>query len=248
MTYSNKPLSCKSFGLENQTDFLKVTDKKINIDKMILEIEAHIGLKEEWNFDVHFKETSRGGPKRFENRVGSTAWLQMPKEYIAEAHHGWRKPLSSFHNSHKHPWTKLCKWTYRECKDRKFLNPACDCFWAFDSFCFDLPYTNSVLQNLGMFKSFIGIVPPLFAIENHQDPVGKLHIPLESNDGVYFSLDCNTKNHDSEKTLTRTSVHLPADGSVYYVNTRKWHSVVNMSPKYRMHIAGDFDHNRLNYV
>ena len=33
MTYSSKKLNCESFGVENQTDFLKVVDEKIDITR-----------------------------------------------------------------------------------------------------------------------------------------------------------------------------------------------------------------------
>ena len=91
-------------------------------------------------------------------------------------------------------------------------------------------------------------MPPFFAIENHQDPIGKLHIPLETHNDIYLSIDVRKDNYDSLKSNSRLDMHLPSDGSVYYVNTRKWHSVVNMSGYYRLHLVGDFDHNRLDHV
>ena len=246
MTYSKEKLKCESFDVEDQNDFLRITDTKVDIDRILLEIESVLGFKDEWYFGGHIKE----GPNadQFDNRQGATAWLQMPEEYIADAYHGWRKPLNSFLDAQDKPWTKICKWTYRECKHRKFLNPACQCFFAFESFCFDLPYTNKLIQDLGMYKSFVSIVPPFFAIENHQDPIGKLHIPLETHNDIYLSIDVRKDNYDSVKSNSRLDMHLPSDGSVYYVNTRKWHSVVNMSGYYRLHLVGDFDHNRLDYV
>jgi hypothetical protein len=244
MTYSNQKLNCESYGLENQKEFARLLDISVNIDRILLEIESVLGLLDEWNFHNHFKETKLD----FKNREGKLAFLQLPEESKEGAYHGWRSPLSSFHGGYDKPWTSECKWTYRECKKRNFINPVCTCTYEFNSLCFDLPYTNELLQTLGIYKTFISIVPPLFSIEVHQDPLPKLHIPLETNEDIFINLDLDSEKHDVNKSGNMKSVHLPADGNVYYVDTTRWHTVNNASSKWRCHIVGDVDSSRLNYV
>ena len=244
MTYSNQKLNCESYGFENQKEFAKLLDISVDVDRMLLEIESVLGFLDEWNFDGHFKETKLD----FKNMEGKLAFLQLPEELKEDAYHGWRSPLSWFHGGYDKPWTKKCNWTYRERKNRKFINPACVCCYEFNSLCFDLPYINEVLQTLGIYKTFISIVPPLFSIEVHQDPLPKLHIPLETNEDVLFALDFDSENHSETKSGGMKSVYLPADGKVYFVNTTKWHTVNNASSKWRCHIVGDVDSSRLNYV
>jgi len=212
-----KTLQCETF--HNQSDFAKILHIKIDIERILLEIEHVL------TFDVDVN-------------YGISAWLQMPKELISKDILGWHPPLSSFVKNKNTAWTKKCKWTYRECKERNFINPACECSDAFDTFCYDMPYTNEIIKKLNLYKSFVSIIPPNSSIQSHQDPVPKLQIPLQTNEDIYFSIDVNSENH-SKKTGQKNSIHLPNDGSIFYVNTRKWHSVNNMSNENRIHICGD---------
>lgn len=205
--------------ISHDTDFAKVLDLRVDVEKILLEIEHVL------TFDIEINN-------------GVSAWLQMPNDMITEEYKGWKPPLSSFIKNKDEKWTSKCNWTYRECKKRKFINPPCECYTAFDTFCFNMPYTNKILKDLNLFKSFVSIIPPNFSINSHQDPLPKLHIPLETNEDIYFSVDVNSKNH-SIKTGQKKTIYLPNDGSVFYVNTRKWHSVNNMSDKNRIHICGD---------
>lgn len=204
--------------LNNQNDFAKILNFKVDIEMILSEIEQTL------TFDVEVNN-------------GVSAWLQMQSEFTDDML-GWKPPLSSFVENKDEKWTNKCKWTYRECKGRKFINPPCECYIAFDSFCYDMPYTNKVIKDLQLYKSFVSIIPSNFSIISHQDSLPKLHIPLQTNEDIYFSVDVNSKNH-SIKSGQKLSIHLPNDGNVYYVNTRKWHSVNNMSDKNRIHISGD---------
>jgi len=219
MTYSKQKLNCESYGFENQKEFARLLDISVNIDRILLEIESVLGFLDEWNFHNYFKETKLD----FKNREGKLAFLQLPEDLKEEAYHGWRSPLSS--------------------DPRKGESS-----YEFNSLCFDLPYTNEILQTLGIYKTFISIIPPLFSIEVHQDPLPKLHIPLETNEDIFINLDLDSENHDENKSGGMKSIHLPADGKIYYVNTTKWHTVNNASSKWRCHICGDVDSSRLNYV
>ena len=58
----------------------------------------------------------------------------------------------------------------------------------------------------------------------HRDPESKIHIPIETNPGSLFIV-----NHH----LT----HLPADGSVYFTDTRGYHTALNGGEETRTHIV-----------
>ena len=58
----------------------------------------------------------------------------------------------------------------------------------------------------------------------HRDPEPRLHIPIISNPGSLFVVN----NH---------CTHLPADGSVYYTDTRGYHSAMNGGFYDRVHIV-----------
>ena len=237
-------LNCEPYGFENQKDLAKLLNISVDVERMLLEIESVLGFLNEWNFNDDFKETK----KDFKHMEGKLAFLQLPEELKEDANHDWIDPLTNFHGGYENPYTKKCNWTYRECKNRKFINPTCVCFFEYNSLCFDLPYINEVLQTLELYKTFISIIPPLFSIEIHQDPFPKLHIPLATNEDIFLSMDFGSENHSETKSGAMKSVHLPADGQVYFVNTTKWHTVYNASSKWRCHICGDVDSSRLNYV
>lgn len=58
----------------------------------------------------------------------------------------------------------------------------------------------------------------------HRDPEPRLHIPVISNPGSLFIV-----NHHV--------THLPADGSVYFTDTRGYHTALNGGESHRVHIV-----------
>jgi len=58
----------------------------------------------------------------------------------------------------------------------------------------------------------------------HRDPEPRLHIPIETNPGSLFIV-----NHHV--------THLPADGSVYFTDTRGYHTALNGGESERVHIV-----------
>ncbi len=58
----------------------------------------------------------------------------------------------------------------------------------------------------------------------HRDPEPRLHIPIISNPGSLFVV-----NHHV--------THLPADGSVYFTDTRGYHTALNGGETHRVHIV-----------
>ena len=61
----------------------------------------------------------------------------------------------------------------------------------------------------------------------HRDPTPRIHIPIVTNDKCFFSFPNNSINEV-----------LKADGSIYWTDTRKLHSYINMSEDIRLHIVG----------
>jgi len=58
----------------------------------------------------------------------------------------------------------------------------------------------------------------------HRDPEPRIHIPIVSNPGSLFVV-----NHHV--------THLPADGSVYFTDTRGYHTALNGGESHRVHIV-----------
>ncbi len=58
----------------------------------------------------------------------------------------------------------------------------------------------------------------------HRDPEPRLHIPIVTNPGSLFLV-----NHHA--------THLPADGSVYFTDTRGYHTALNRGETNRVHIV-----------
>ena len=58
----------------------------------------------------------------------------------------------------------------------------------------------------------------------HRDPEPRLHIPITTNPGSLFIV-----NHHV--------THLPADGSVYFTDTRGYHTALNGGEKHRVHLV-----------
>ena len=63
----------------------------------------------------------------------------------------------------------------------------------------------------------------------HRDPELRLHIPIVTNPGSLFVV-----NHHV--------THLLADGSVYFTDTRGYHTALNGSEPWRVHIVAALAH------
>ncbi len=66
----------------------------------------------------------------------------------------------------------------------------------------------------------------------HRDPEPRLHIPIISNPGSLFVV-----NHHV--------THLPADGSVYFTDTRGYHTALNGGETKRVHIVAALAYNQI---
>lgn len=94
---------------------------------------------------------------------------------------------------------------------------------------FELPYLNSIMKKHRMFYSRLMLVKPKTCYSYHKDRCKRIHIPLVTNEDAWFVLD-------------KQIFHLPADGSVYLVDTTNMHTVVNTSSENRTHFVGQVWH------
>lgn len=81
---------------------------------------------------------------------------------------------------------------------------------------------------LKMFRARIMLMAPGAKYSVHRDPTPRVHIPIITNDLCRFRFpDLGNEYAD----------YMPADGSVYWVDTRKMHTFVNDSDQTRIHIV-----------
>ncbi len=92
----------------------------------------------------------------------------------------------------------------------------------------DMPYTNSIIEKYGMYRTRVMKLLGGSCYTVHVDNDPRIHIPLVSDDKNYFI--CNDE-----------LIKMPADGSVYLVDTRYPHTAINASSKrfIRTHILGN---------
>jgi len=92
---------------------------------------------------------------------------------------------------------------------------------------FDVPYINSIMAELKMFRTRIMILKPRECYTYHYDFSQRIHIPVITNESCFI-------------VENRQLRHLPADGNYYVVDTTKMHTALNGSRdnEDRLHIVG----------
>lgn len=95
----------------------------------------------------------------------------------------------------------------------------------FNVFAYNLPYTNSIIRDLQMYRTRVMRMKPKTCYTYHQDPTQRIHIPLITNDKCFFVIDDQV-------------LRCPANGQHYLIDTRKKHTFVNASFEKRLHIIG----------
>ena len=93
------------------------------------------------------------------------------------------------------------------------------------NFHFDIPYTNSLLKKYNVGYARVMMLHGKDCYTYHKDKTKRIHIPIKTNENNFFVI---------EDTVLR----LPADGSVYEVDTTYKHTFVNASVSRRTHIVG----------
>jgi len=89
--------------------------------------------------------------------------------------------------------------------------------------------TLSEKYQLGRFRLLL--LEPRTSLSWHRDPEPRLHIPIITNPGAHLVIDNRLK-------------HLPADGNVWFTDTRKYHTVFNGGEENRIHLVATFLKNK----
>ena len=80
----------------------------------------------------------------------------------------------------------------------------------------------SAKYKLGRFRLLL--LEPRTSLSWHRDPEPRLHIPIMTNPGAHLCIDDKLK-------------HLPADGGVWFTDTRNYHTVFNGGEENRVHLV-----------
>ncbi len=86
----------------------------------------------------------------------------------------------------------------------------------FDTPIFDMPYINSIIKDLKMFRTRVMILKPRTCYTYHKDTTKRIHIPLVTNDKCFFIINSQD----------------------YVVDTTQMHTALNASKEDRIHIIG----------
>ena len=90
---------------------------------------------------------------------------------------------------------------------------------------FDMPYVNSILKNLNMYRTRLMKMPPYTCYSYHQDPTPRMHIPIITHENCFMVID--------------DIVHRYPVGNWYLIDTTKRHTFINASTDCtRIHIVG----------
>ena len=95
----------------------------------------------------------------------------------------------------------------------------------FNTFIFDMPYVNSILSDLKMYRTRVMNLKPKTCYTYHKDLSKRIHIPVETNKDCFMIINKDVK-------------HYPADGNYYVVDTTQYHTALNASMLDRIHIVG----------
>ena len=90
---------------------------------------------------------------------------------------------------------------------------------------FNLPYINSIIEELNMYRTRVLVLKPKVCYSIHSDPVKRIHIPVYTNENCWI-------------IVNKEIMHLPADGNYYEIDTTQYHTALNGSEEYRVHIVG----------
>jgi hypothetical protein len=78
---------------------------------------------------------------------------------------------------------------------------------------------------LGRFRLLL--LEPRTSLSWHRDPEPRIHIPIFTNPGAHLCIDDKLK-------------HLPADGRVWFTDTRNYHTVFNGGEENRIHLVATY--------
>jgi len=90
---------------------------------------------------------------------------------------------------------------------------------------FDIPYTNSIIKELKMYRTRVMNLKSKTCYSYHKDLSKRIHIPIQTNKDCFLITDKKVE-------------HLPADGNYYVIDTTQYHTALNASREDRIHIVG----------
>jgi len=93
---------------------------------------------------------------------------------------------------------------------------------------FDIPYINSILEENKIYRTRLLILKPHTCYSWHKDPTFRYHIPIITHRKCKFAFE-------------DLVFHMPADGSLYEVDTRQKHTAFNgrNDEGNRLHLVGN---------
>jgi len=71
------------------------------------------------------------------------------------------------------------------------------------------------------------LLEPRTSLSWHRDPEPRIHIPIMTNPGAHLCIDDRLK-------------HLPADGRIWFTDTRNYHTVFNGGEENRIHLVATY--------
>ena len=99
---------------------------------------------------------------------------------------------------------------------------------------YKIPYINSIIEKLGLFRTRIMEMRPKSCYSYHIDQTNRVHIPIITNDKAFFVVDDIVQR-------------MPNVGEVYFLETTKIHTAINASiSDTRIHIVG-LTHHKEKY-
>ena len=86
---------------------------------------------------------------------------------------------------------------------------------------------NTLSEKYKMGRFRLLLLEPRTSLSWHRDPEPRLHIPVFTNPGAHLVIADGLK-------------HLPADGGVWFTDTRNYHTVFNGGEENRIHLVATF--------
>ena len=100
---------------------------------------------------------------------------------------------------------------------------------------FDMPYTNKLIEELGMYHTRYMYLKPKGCYSYHKDKTKRIHLIV-------------TTNEDCWLVIEKQIFHLPINGSYFIVDTTKMHTAVNTSNEGRIHIIGNISFSTYQHI
>ena len=145
-------------------------------------------------------------------------------------------------NPHKKPVGNVVQNTHKGL-DNSLSKEVEDIYFTYPIF--DIPYINSIMEELKMSKTRIMTLNQRECYTWHRDFYPRIHIPIVTDEYKCFMI--LQSKFDAKDT--GEIVRMPADGNYYFVDTTKHHTAINGSGtlKERVHLVGSTTEIPPNY-